>query len=421
MFSKKWKKPVAILMAGALMLGLPACGKKKSEVSEGNGDTSTETSVAADGEEFDVYSDRIKSKTEELNKFLEYYYFDEDPAKQEEKYFDGIMAGLNDPYSVYYTPEEYARMLEDDSGTYFGIGATVSKNVETGAVYIVKPIKGSPAYESGLLPGDVFVKIDDTDITSDMELEEVVGLIRGSRDTVAHLTMYREGEDDFLEFTVKRADINNVTVEYEMLEGDIGYIEVSQFIENTPDQFIEAVDDLTGQGAKALIVDLRSNPGGLLDAVVEMVDYIVDDNVTVEGADSAGLIMTTKDKNGKVLEKFNCSDGHKVDLPMAVLVNENSASASETYTGVMKDYGLATIVGTNTYGKGIVQTIVRLSDGSGIKFTIAKYFTPAGNDIHEKGIAPDVEIELDESLYQMLEIPHDKDNQLQAAIKEVTK
>ena len=254
-----------------------------------------------------------------------------------------------------------------------------------------------------------------------MELEEVVGLIRGSRDTVAHLTMYREGEDDFLEFTVKRADINNVTVEYEMLEGDIGYIEVSQFIENTPDQFIEAVDDLTGQGAKALIVDLRSNPGGLLDAVVEMVDYIVDDNVTVEGADSAGLIMTTKDKNGKVLEKFNCSDGHKVDLPMAVLVNENSASASEIYTGVMKDYGLATIVGTNTYGKGIVQTIVRLSDGSGIKFTIAKYFTPAGNDIHEKGIAPDVEIELDESLYQMLEIPHDKDNQLQAAIKEVTK
>lgn len=422
-----WKKSAAVFTAAMLTVSLCGCGKKESK--DSFEPESSQPATVADGQEgsqsegsFDPNSDRIRNKTSEIENILNnYFYFEQDPEKQEEAYFDGILNGMDDPYTVYYTPEEYEKLMEDDSGTYVGIGATVSKNVETNQIYIVKPLKGSPALEAGLLPGDVLMEVDGTEVTADMTLEEVVKIIRGTEGTEASLKVYREGETQPMDFKITRAVVENVTVEYEMLEGNVGYIMVSEFIENTPAQFKEGVDDLIGQGAKALVVDLRNNPGGLLTSVIDMLDYMVDDDLQAEGASSKGLLLETRDKNGKVLESFSCKDGHKVDIPMAVLVNGNSASASEIYTGVMKDYGLAVIVGTNTFGKGIVQSVMKLSDGSGIKFTVAKYFTPAGNDIHEVGIAPDKEVELNEGLEKLVVIPHDQDNQLQEALKELAK
>lgn len=403
-------------------MGFGACGTGTGAGSTTESATASEGTPEAGSTEFDANSQRVQKKTKEVEKLIDqYFYFEEDPAKREENYFDGIMEGLDDPYSVYYTPEEFAKLNEDDSGEYVGIGATVSKTVEDGKVYVVKPLRGSPAEAVGLLPGDVFVKIDDIDVTTDMELEEVVNYIRGKEGTTAHLKMYREGEPDFLEFDITRAKIQNITVDYEMLDNKIGYISVDQFIENTPQQFKEGVDSLIGQGARALIIDMRNNPGGLLTAVNEMTDYIIKDDAVADGAKEAGLQLVVKDKDGKIINDYKCSDEHSVDIPMAVLINGNSASAAEIFTADMKDYKLATIIGTTTFGKGIVQSVIPLSDGSAIKITIAKYFTPAEHDIHKVGIEPDIEIDVSDEQKRMAEIPHDEDPQLQKAIEVLTK
>ena len=416
------KKCAAIILSAGMLMGFGACGTGTGAGSTTESATASEGTPEAGSTEFDANSQRVQKKTKEVEKLIDqYFYFEEDPAKREENYFDGIMEGLDDPYSVYYTPEEFAKLNEDDSGEYVGIGATVSKTVEDGKVYVVKPLRGSPAEAVGLLPGDVFVKIDDIDVTTDMELEEVVNYIRGKEGTTAHLKMYREGEPDFLEFDITRAKIQNITVDYEMLDNKIGYISVDQFIENTPQQFKEGVDSLIGQGARALIIDMRNNPGGLLTAVNEMTDYIINDDAVADGAKEAGLQLVVKDKDGKIINDYKCSDEHSVDIPMAVLINGNSASAAEIFTADMKDYKLATIIGTTTFGKGIVQSVIPLSDGSAIKITIAKYFTPAEHDIHKVGIEPDIEIDVSDEQKRMAEIPHDEDPQLQKAIEVLTK
>ena len=401
-----------VLSAG-LMLGMTGCGKEKPQEQ-----TTTEAASEEQNSEFKVRSKDTETKTKEIENIINnYFYFDVDSEKREESYYDGLMKGLDDPYSVYYTPEEYAKLKEDDSGEYVGIGATVSKNVETGLVYVVKPLRGSPAEASGLQVGDVFVEIDGQELTRDMELDEVVKLIRGTEGSVAKLKMYREGQSDYINFDVTRAKIQNITVDYEMLDNQIGYISIEQFIENTAAQFKEGMDYLAEQGAKGIVIDLRNNPGGLLSAVIEMADYVIDDDITAEGAEKAGVLLQTKDKNGKVIEEYVCKDGHTINLPMVVLVNGNSASASEIFTGCMKDYKIATIVGKTTYGKGIVQSVIPLTDGSAIKLTIAKYFTPSGADIHKKGVEPDIEVELSDEHKKMSVIPHEEDEQLQKALE----
>jgi len=420
---KNYKKKMAAgVLAGFMMLAA-GCG------SIGNTPAATTTS-GRDGtsagdlestEEVKAFSETDRAtqeKTKQIEKIIEKnFYFDVDPERREESYYDGIMAGLDDPYSVYYTPEELSKLMEEDSGEYVGIGATVSKNMETNLIYVVKPLRGSPAEEVGVLPNDVFVKVDDTEITLDMELDDVVKMIRGVEGTTAHITFYREGEPDYIEIDIPRRKVQNITVSYEMLQDRIGYLEVEQFIDNTPEQFIEGVDKMIAEGAKALIIDLRNNPGGMLSSVITMADYLIQDDLQAEGAEKPGVLLQTKNKNGDVIEEYSCEDGHNVLLPMAVLVNGNSASASEILTGCLKDYKLAQIVGNNTYGKGIVQQIIPLTDGSAIKLTIAKYFTPSGTDIHKLGIAPNTEIDLDEAMLRVVTIPHDKDNQLQKAIE----
>ncbi len=414
MKSKFIKRSIICVTLVLTTFGIAGCAGGRFGSWFGNKEETTESS----DEGFDPNSNRIKSKTEEIESLIDnYYYFDADAEKQEEEYFDGIMEGLDDPYSVYYTKKEYEDLEEENNGEYQGIGSVVSKNIESGEIYVVRPIVDGPSDKAGILPNDVFVKVDDVELTTDMELDYVVDLIRGDKGTTVHLTMYREGEG-FIEFDVVRDKVENVTVEYEMLDDKIGYISVSQFIGTTPGQFKEGIDSLVSDGAKGIVIDLRDNPGGMVTAVVEMCDYILDDRVELSDGKGPGVIVYTEDKKGNQIDRFECSDNHSVNLPIVVLVNGNSASASEIFTGCMKDYGKAVVVGTTTYGKGIVQSILPLSDGSAVKITIAKYFTPAGNDIHKKGIEPDVQVELDEKLKQKVVIEHDEDNQLKEALKQ---
>ena len=409
----KKKKMLTVSLAALMAAGvLAGCGSEEQVT------TTVENTVTG----FNEYSVTTMKKVKSIEDLIDkYFYYEQDDAKREEAFYDGIMKGLDDPYSVYYTPEEMKRMEEDDSGEFVGIGASVSQNTENGQIYVVKPLKGSPAEAAGLLPGDVFVEIDGMTLTTDMELEDVVTHIRGTGGSVAKLKMYREGESDFLNFEIPRALIQNITCEYEMLSNGFGYIVVEQFIENTAEQFFKAVDDLVAQGAKALIIDMRNNPGGFTSIATDMVDYLLEDTAVPKGQDQskAGVLLEIKDKNGKYVEKTVCKDGHSVDLPMAVLVNDYTASSSEIFSGAMRDYGKAILVGEKTYGKGIVQQVFKLSDGSGVKLTIAGYFLPAGDDIHKVGIEPDVEVELSTELRRKLDLKHSEDTQLQRAVTEL--
>ena len=353
----------------------------------------------------DIWDDEsVENKINDINALIDqYYYFDVDRDKQEEALYDGIMAGLDDPYSVYYTPDEYAELMEDTSGEYVGIGAVVTQNSDK-LVSVVRPIPGSPAEEAGLMAEDIVTEVDGTEII-DQELSLVVDMIRGKEGSEAHIKIYRPSTKEYMEFDVERRVVENVSVYSEMLDNNVGYIQVQQFYDNTADEFKTALDDLESQGAEGVIVDMRDNPGGLLTAVVDMCDYLMD----------GGTIVTTKDKNGNVISEYTATDEHSIDIPMVVLTNGNSASAAEIFSGAMKDTGIAKLVGTTTYGKGIVQSVIPLSDGSAVKITVAKYFTPNGTDIHKKGIEPDYEVELPDGRTNAVNLDRAVDTQLDKA------
>ncbi len=409
---KNMKKLWALALAIALSVACIGCGNQaesKKNTRESIDVQTDSDATQADTSEPAVASDlwqdsSVAKKIDEINSLIDkYYYFDVDRDKQEEALYDGIMEGLDDPYSVYYTKEEYAELQEDTSGEYVGIGAVVTMNSDM-RVEIVRPIKNSPAEQAGLKAGDILVQVDDTEIT-DQELSVVVDMIRGKEGTKAHLRIYRQGESDYLEFDVERRTVENYTVESEMLDDQVGYIAVTQFNDNTAQEFEDAIDEVQANGAKAAIIDLRDNPGGLLTAVVDMCDYIMDD----------GVIVSTKDRDGNVLGEYKDTGKHSVDIPLVVLVNGNSASASEIFSGAMQDSGKAKLVGTTTFGKGIVQSVIPLSDGTAVKLTVAKYFTPNGNDIHKKGITPDYEVELPDGQTSAVNIDRADDTQLQKA------
>ena len=238
------------------------------------------------------------------------------------------------------------------------------------------------------------------------DLNKVVSLIKGEEYTTVSVEVARNGEEDYLEFEVERRTIEVPTVESEMLEDQIGYIAITSFDDVTTDQFLTALDTLEAQGMEALVVDLRNNGGGLVSSVCAILDRLLPE----------GLIVYTEDKYGNREEEFSDAE-HSFDKPMAVLVNANSASASEIFAGAVKDYGAGTLVGTTTYGKGIVQKIYPLSDGTAVKLTVSKYYTPDGNNIHGTGIEPDVKAELPEELMYAVEVPKEEDTQLQAALE----
>ena len=314
--------------------------------------------------------------------------------------YKGMLEALDDPYSVYYTEEEFAEMMEDTSGTFEGIGAYLTQDPDSMVISVVKPIKDSPAEAAGMMADDVIVEVDGEDITG-QDINLVVSKLRGPKGSQVTVGVKRGDSDDIIRFDIKRDEINTMTVDYEMMDGKMGYIAISEFADATADQFREAFDDLESQGMKSLIIDLRSNGGGYVDIAVEIADRMVKDGVIVSVEDRRGLSYKYEDKGD---EKY-------LKVPCVVLVDGNTASASEILTGALKDHGLVTVMGTKTFGKGITQIITPLDDGSGVKITNSVYYTPNGTNIHEIGIEPDVEVELDIDKYK-----EDKtDTQLEAA------
>ena len=351
-----------------------------------------------------VGSSQVEQKTERLKALIDQYYLDDvDESAMVEGMYAGMLNGLGDPYTVYYTEEEFNALMESTSGEYKGIGALMSQNIETGIITITRPFEGCPAQQSGIIAGDIITKVNGQDV-GDMELSEVVAMIKGEAGTTVDITVYRDREE--LDFTVERADIQVPTVNSKMLDDKIGYIYVMEFDEVTADQFHDALEDLKSQGMEQLVIDLRDNPGGSLDTVIQMLDEILPE----------GLLVYTEDKYGNREEATSDAE-HYLSLPMAVLVNANSASASEIFAGAVKDYHWATLVGTTTYGKGIVQRIFDLGDGTAAKITISKYYTPAGNNIHGIGIEPDVEVEIPTEAYDDGVVTEDEDAQLQKALE----
>jgi peptidase, S41 family len=345
---------------------------------------------------------KIEEKTSVLQNIIDrYFLFDEDMTKVEDGIYAGMMNGLGDPYTVYYTKEEYKALNEDTEGKYSGIGAVVSQNPNTKIITIVKIFDNSPANDAGLQVGDIIYKIDGEEVAgTDMDIL-VKTKIRGEEGTSFKMTVLRGDERKEVELDLTRRSIEVETVAGKMLDNNIGYITVSQFDAVTSEQFKSNIESLQSQGMTKLIVDLRGNPGGLLDQVVDMLDYILPD----------GLVLYTEDKYGKREEYY--SDGsHELKIPMVVLVNENSASASEVFTATFRDFEWGTVVGKTTFGKGIVQNVLPLGDGTAVKITTQHYYPPSGYDLHKVGIKPDLEVDLNEGA----KIGTDSDNQLSAAI-----
>lgn len=375
--------------------------------------------------------ERISAKMEYIQGIVDrYYLFDEDAEDVENGIYLGLMYGLGDPYSVYYNKDDYESLIEDTSGEYCGIGAMVQQNRSSGIMTIVKVFEGSPAFEAGLLPGDIIYLVDDEAVTG-KELDLVVKEnIRGEEGSYVTITVLRGDTDEEVELKVQRRQIEVPTVEYQMLENQIGYIYVMQFDEVTAQQFIDAVDDLEKQGMEKLVIDMRDNPGGVLDTAVEMLAYILPEDKM------DGMLIYTEDKNGKG-DRYFCKDGqivkesdngykdnrypkkddHEIDVPLAVLVNGNSASAAEVFTGAVQDYEAGVVVGTQTFGKGIVQSLIPLGDGTAIKLTVSHYYTPSGFDLHGKGLTPDVEVDLDDELKTQAVVELSEDNQVKVAIE----
>lgn len=334
-----------------------------------------------------------------------YFFLDKaDNETLQEGLYKGLLSALDDPYTEYYSAEELEELMQDTEGIYFGIGAYVGLDSLTSLPKISGVIGNSPAEEADLRPNDLVYEVDGTS-TYGLTLTEAVNLIRGPEGTQVELTIVREGAGDYLHVTLTRRKVETPTVEYEMLEDDMGLISVSEFDDVTVDQFADSLATVKGSGAKGIILDLRGNPGGSLSAVVSMCRMILPE----------GLIVYTEDKSGKRSE-YTCDGSRKLTLPLVVLVDMNSASAAEIMAGAIQDHGLGTLVGTTTFGKGIVQQIVPFKDGSAVKITISAYFTPSGKNIHGIGIVPDVECEFDgEAYYGSEDHP---DNQLEKA-KEV--
>lgn len=331
-----------------------------------------------------------------------YYYQDVDNDKLVNGVYKGVVESLDDPYSEYYTAEEYQDLMATLTGNYAGIGALLQKNAETGAVSITKVYKDTPAEKAGLKEGDYIISADGY-LATDEGLDTFVQHIRGEEGTDVELVISRNGEEQTIVCT--RASIATPTVEHQMLEGNVGYIAVSQFTDHTYKDFVEAYKDLEKQGMTAVVFDMRNNGGGLLDSVVEMLDYLL----------PKGTVVYTMDKEGN-REDFLSDEGSSKDIPMVVLVNGNTASAAEIFTGAIRDFEYGTIIGTNTFGKGIVQSTIPLSDGSALKLTTQTYYTPSGECIHGKGIAPDIELEYEFQGGEDDAYSVDLDNQIQKAL-----
>lgn len=343
------------------------------------------------------------SKVFVIKDILEQKYVDKvDENKLVEGAAKGIADGLGDPYTVYMSPQEYESFSINTEGTYQGIGLEVE--MLNNKVTAVAPIDDTPSEKAGIKTGDVIVGVDGKSI-SGKSLDDVVALLKGKAGTKVTLTIVRANTSTPVDITITRAKIVLKTVKSEMLENKIGYIKITTFDENTAANFNKALTGLESQGMKGLVLDLRDDPGGLLDQAVQIADKLM----------GQGTIVYTIDNKGK--KEVETSDKNKINVPLAILVNGGTASASEIVSGAVKDSKSGTLIGTKTFGKGLVQTIVPLSDKSAVKVTIARYYTPSGVCIQGKGIQPNIVIDLPDSLKQKAELTRQEDVQLSKAVQ----
>lgn len=343
-----------------------------------------------------------QSKIKEIRKYIDETFLYKDKIDEEalqEQAIKGYVNGLGDPYTVYYNEEETRELFETTTGEFGGIGVVIKQDQTTGLLVFVDVYENSPGEKAGFRYGDLVYKVDGQDVTQ-MDMDTIVSMIRGEVGSTVEITVLRGADHKEYTGTAKRALIENDTVEYEMKEGQLGYISVSGFEDVTYKQFKEALDELTEQQMKGLVIDLRNNPGGNLNTVCEMLDLIL----------PKGVIVSVKDRDGNG-QKYMSDDKEQLQVPLVVLINQYSASASEIFAGAVKDNGIGTLVGLTTYGKGVVQNVYRLSDGTSFKVTSSEYFTPKGKNIHGIGIKPDVEV-----AYEYDATNPEYDNQLEKAL-----
>ena len=359
--------------------------------------THEKTETPTDGP---VLDEATSEKLDLINDMILDHYYKDDVGIDEkrEALYRGLVASLGDAYSVYYDEEEFISLQQQNEGIYYGIGAYVSFDEDINRSYVSGVIKGSPALEAGLKENDIFWEVDGTS-TEGMPTDEVASLIRGPENTDVTIVIHRGSEE--LTLTITRRKVEHQTVDGRMLEDGIGYIQLAEFDSVTPDQFIETYEELQAEGMRAMVLDLRGNPGGNLDAVCKIADRLL----------PKGIIVYTIDKYDQK-ETYEADGKHEIRIPLAVLVNGNSASAAEILAGAIKDYNKGTLIGTTTFGKGIVQRYFPLGDGTAIKLTISDYYTPSGNNIHKVGIEPDKIVEFDAEAYEKDET----DNQLDEAV-----
>lgn len=346
------------------------------------------------------------SKLEDVKNLIkDSFVLSYDESKLMDGAIKGMVASLGDPYSQYFDKQEYEQFMEQTTGKYAGVGLLVTVDPKDNLITVVNAFKDSPAAKAGIKPGDKVVQVDGQDVDGN-SLDKAVSMMKGDKGTKVQIGVLREGASQLMHFELVRDIINVQTVEYSMLDNNIGYIRLTAFDQGSAKEFNAALDDLSKKGMKGLIFDLRDNPGGLLDVAVKIADRLM----------PKGLIVYTMDKKG-VKEQW-MSDANKINVPLVVLVNGNSASASEVVSGAIQDSGSGTLVGTKTFGKGIVQSIVaEFKDGSALKLTTAKYYTPKGRNIQGTGIQPDVVVEMPKEYQSSLQVKPEDDVQLQKAIE----
>lgn len=394
------KSILAAVTAVAVLIG--GCGLVEKYLTVDGDGMERENATVLDENKNERYA-AIEKKLDELDQVIDRYYLNDDDIDTqalEDGIMKGYIEGLDEKYTTYYTEEEYKSLIEETTGEYDGVGMMVSQNMDTMQITVITVFEGSPAEEAGLKQGDILYKVEDEEI-GNKEVSLVVKDIKGEPGTWVNVTVYRPDEDAYIDLKMERRRIETPTVSYEMLDDQIGYIYITSFESVTVGQFTDAVKDLQSRNMKGLIIDLRNNPGGMLTSVCQILDTILPKDQ---------LLVYTIDKNGKK-EETRSENDDELNLPMAVVVNDQSASASEIFTAAMQDYEKAVIVGETTFGKGIVQVIIPLSDGSAVKVTTSKYYTPKGECIHEIGVTPDIEVELDKD--------SETDTQLDAAIEAV--
>lgn len=350
-----------------------------------------------------IISSDTETKLSYLKKLIDETYLHDVKEKDlNEGIYKGYVEGLGDQYSAYYDKKETKELTESLDGSFSGIGAVMTQDASSGVITITRVYDDSPAKKAGIKTGDILYRVEEKTVTG-KDLDKVVSWIKGKKGTKVNLTLLRGTNSDKIKVTATRDVINVETVKYKVLENQIGYISISEFDSVTGAQFAKALKQLQKKNIEGLVVDLRNNPGGSLSTVCDILDSIL----------PKGLIVYTKDKNGKK-EEYTSDEKHRLNLPMSVLVNGQSASASEIFAGAVQDYGKAEIIGTQTYGKGVVQNLFDLKDGTCVKLTTSEYFTPKGRSIDGKGITPDVKIE-----YKYNAKDPKADNQLDKAVSVV--